>query len=268
MNRIVLSVVAGLLLAGAVAGFVAWRRATEPARARAELLELIGVDLRTLGSREYERARALILRFSGVHAWNPKTRIDPWRILRLSPGLSAERVVVVGAPAPEGATQVLWFMSFGENILDTQAVVEAGTLNDVEAGYHAEIGGWALVLRLVDLDGHPFRMIYAPHGRGWAVVRTEARDGTGIARLAVPWGRPRQGPWWAKTPPAEWAETLRGTETIELLVRLSWLGLRPGPSEVEAARADPRVRAAVEALRTSPNPWIREAAELALRPDK
>lgn len=255
-----------LLLAGAVAGYVAWRRATEPRRAWAEFLELEGKDLRTLPADERRRARELILMHFDFHLWNQTIVFDPCAIVRVPSGEGSERVLTLWTEDAEGGAVVLWIAETTKRGRLGIAVHENARLEAGRGLFRREVTAGCLEIFVARQDGGRVRQIYAPHGLGWALVRTETPEGDAVGPRPVRWGMPGLGPWWAKGPSAEWAQTLQGSETIEILVRLSWLGMRPGPPEVEAARADPAVRAAVEALRASPNSWIREAAELALRP--
>jgi hypothetical protein len=252
-----------LLLAGSVGGFFAWRRHTEPARAWTEFLELEGVDIPALTGRSRERAELLFDRFAprsgfGSDVWG----YPSWRVIRFSKG-SSEEVVAVALECEfenDSKLRVVHFWRMrrpGWRTLSWHAEVAPA---DVRARRRPEAG--VVCLEIVMQDGTLF--CFAIRDDGCIPVRFESAEG-----ILKTWPDGLASPVPRRETSAEWARALEASDTPERLCRLSWLGVRAGGAPHPLIRLQlesEAVQKALRDLRWSPNRWVREAAELALRP--
>jgi hypothetical protein len=272
--RVAAGVLIALLLAGAVAGFFAWRRHTEPARAWTEFLELEGVDIRPLTGPRRDRAEGLFLRFIGRDRATPFGE-EHWMLL---PGVPEEKEDVRLAVrtedlgnGPDGRTQLLELTLISRSGVrhETDYVVESLPESwSARRIQRRELEGEAVELSAGSPEAS-VRLFFASHDGRPALIRVE--DGAGKLRGRV---YPRAGAQhrderFPAPSSVRWNEMLSDSRPAAILEALLWLGLRystvrpEGVAEV-LERSD--ILRRVQALRTSPNPWIREAVELALRP--
>ena len=268
-------VLVGLLLAGAVGGYVAWRRATEPARAWAEFLELEGVDVQALQGPPRQRAERLFERFAPDLGAKGYDRLwKPWMLLRGAPASAGESWVAVHfcpkIPAESFWLRVMVPRQEGElGRVHAQGII--GDLKELPAtlgaGFRPEADSWTLQLSFAGAD--PTTSYYAWDGSALFLVRVEDGRGRFRSRDSTQIHEGGFGPRPPPPPETRWAEALNDPGPVPVLVALSWLAYRDedGPLKSVAPilqRDD--VRSSLGRLASSTNPWIREAAELALRP--
>ncbi|RPH36642.1 MAG: hypothetical protein EHM91_15815, partial [Planctomycetota bacterium] len=104
------SFLAGLILAVTVGGVVAWLYVTEPARTRAKLMDLEGVDLRELSGPARAGMESLFNRFAEPRAAGiDVTPCEPLTVLRLAPDTAAERVLLVRTADIGGDRSVMFW---------------------------------------------------------------------------------------------------------------------------------------------------------------
>ncbi len=260
-------ILVGLLLAGAVGGFVAWRRATEPARAWAEFLELEGVEVRHLSGPPRLRAENLFRRFAPIGSGESRAW-KPWVLL--GSGSRSWMALHVGElPSGYDGTDLHVRLAAldGEGYLrgvDDWKVGMGVAAVSARSRFRTEAEGF--VIEVVVLDGsEASTLIFGRSEDGTELVRVEDSQGRLLPKVL------RKGDWRFRPPdrgPA-WLRRIEDERPLESLPVLLWLGLRfegtrPGSSATALVRKEVVDR--LETLRTSPNPWIREAAALALRP--
>jgi hypothetical protein len=235
----------GVVAAGVV-GVLVWRRATERARAWTAFQELEGRDLQSNPSDRI-RSKMLFARFCPMPDW-PRT---PWTVLRVGPrwiGLSRD-------PVPF-ATGREWDVCAWERGKVVGKGLWAKDVELLSARAAPEFDGLGL---LMEKGGERRLQIRAFVDERLALVREETSDGR--ARPAD-WAYGGGGPQGSTE---SWVERLRQEEPLVVLEGLCWLGARGGSLGGYRRQLLSELRPELERLAKSPNSWIREAAELALR---
>ncbi|MCO5297737.1 MAG: hypothetical protein M9921_12850 [Fimbriimonadaceae bacterium] len=131
---------------------------------------------------------------------------------------------------------------------------------------------------------HPesgIRQFYAFDERRAYLIRVETGGGETIAN-SYRWSVPMIGPSSVGRTVADWTADLRAADPVRQLACMVWLAgghlsaaaarhenISEEPAEdsktYEVMRADPAIRARVESLKESPNPWVRKQAEFTLK---
>jgi hypothetical protein len=252
-------VLLGLLAAGSTAGFVAGRHHTEPARLRAELAGLADVDLRSLTGSERARADFLFSRFAdpvaaGLH---PERPYSPLIVLSWAPSTPEQRLLLIRA-RDSGSDPLVSIWDAEGGYLDGRIWDADSKLESMRAAYRPEVDAWCLETWLWKAGARvrQFRLLRD----GWFVlVRVEDEKG---AILPMPQGlRVASAGGTAE----EWPPLLSSYRHGELVYWMSWLKA-PHVWQRTYILKDAALRAVLETYAMSPNRWVREAAELALRP--
>jgi hypothetical protein len=244
-----------LVAAAAVGGFLAWRHHTEPARMRAELRELEGVDLRTLKGRARDRVESLFRRFADVEVAGIQSPTEPFTVFRMAPDTPSEKLLLART-GDSGNDQIVWIWDADKGYVDGKVWEGDSKLVSMRSVYRPEVDAWVLETVIAKAEGTTRH--YRWLRESWFVL-LRVEDGQGRA-LPVPLelrlhdigGTAEQ---WAALLP-----TYRGAELVYWLAWLKSPGVAPG------ATNEPVLRSALEKYAASPNRWVSDAAKLAMQP--
>lgn len=270
-----------------VAGVSVFRMSAAPWRG---LDDFTGKDLRKLDKatdeRLYESLKPIFPKFQSFGSWGPR----PWALAKFDNGREPLRWVCfeVDTTLPHPGTTRLKLHTWN-------AATRKVRVSEFTTGCRVYVKGFALKKRsisdglLLELEtgyGGPEkpvgRQVYARLGDEWVLIRVEWEGKAGPPKYA--WRPSRAGPEYRPFELPSVLDSLDSDNAVEQLLALTWLGafhqVRRDPAEwrygqaqgdvdfVEAARSHPGIRARVEALTKSSEPWVAEAAALALHPER
>ncbi len=272
-----------LICVAAVVSYVVYRNQRGPWR---QLESFVGRDLSLLEKKDVERLEKLL------------AKVIPSR-KSTSPGWGYQPCAIWRFEASNGPVHWVLIEVNRTNIHPGSDEIRLHTLNEethsitvteFTTGHRRYIAGFdlktlplsetpALEIR-TDAGSNPSRQFYALVGEDWRLIRMERGDGA-IARPQYDIKHFRCGPELHPPDLLAVEQALGSPNPSEQLATLVWLtGFHkpPAPSEVSPqyqtaadvvfvnqARAHPSVRARLEALSKSPEPWIAESAALALQ---
>lgn len=264
------------LLVAVAGGLWAWRRIQEPRRAWRALLALEGRDLRRQALDDVVDTQVAWRRFGGSRDLHNQA-FQPLGVFRLDPGGPRERVLLLEASEEADQHTVTGLRL---HVLDREGGLLTST--ELDAGPRVQVWDAAVensLLRVRSLSLFASRIgafvqHYGLHDDQPLLVRLESDKGV-LRRNRYRNARFCFGPRPPRRTPSEWTGELGSGDRLRCLAALTWLAgdhdpppddfgplpLAPAePPTADEVRAHPEVARHIQTLRSSPDPWVREAA--------